>query len=57
MVKIKDTPVCMKNLKMKRKRTKNFRPSRAEIKTPDFQSFSRPRFEFSWKVMKSNLLN
>ena len=42
--------------KEKEKRTKIFWPSGAGIWTPDFQSFSRPWFEFSWKVrrMRSN---
>ena len=53
------TKLCsffMENLKMKRKNDKKFWPSGAGIWTPDFQSFSRPWFEFSWEVrrMRSN---
>ena len=42
MVKIKDTQFCVKNLKMKRKKDRNFDRNFDLPEQGDFQSFSRP---------------
>ena len=50
IVKNKNMQFFMENLKIKRKRTIFFWPSGAGIRTPDFQQFSCPWFEFSCEV-------